>query len=234
MNETKISKEERKSEIVFLKNLLLSHWRSLLLILMGVYLPLQVVEILAVKIWQNEGGLPWDAPVLMVIHSTASPQLDSIAVVLTKWGSFWTALPVLSVMVLILLHKHRWRTITYLLTTFVGNLIINYTAKEFMHRVRPQLWVSKAPEFDYAFPSGHAMTSMTLVAILLILTWHRPWKWLVLTVGSLYLLVIAWTRLYLGVHFPSDILAGWMVALAWAISVSLIIKPNLNLTARFR
>jgi undecaprenyl-diphosphatase len=97
-----------------------------------------------------------------------------------------------------------------------------------MHRVRPHLWISKAPELDYAFPSGHAMTSMTLVAILVILTWYHPWRWLVITIGSLYLLSIAWTRLYLGVHFPSDILAGWMVALAWAIGVSLIIKPNLH------
>ncbi|MBD2295518.1 phosphatase PAP2 family protein [Anabaena sphaerica FACHB-251] len=228
MNKGKIFEDRRKSPIIFLKNLLVSHWRSLLLMLMGVYLPLQVVEILAVKIWQNEGSFPWDVPILMAIHSTANPRLDMIAVVLTKWGSFWTALPVLSAIALILLRKRRWRTLAYLLTTAVGNLIINRTAKEFMHRVRPQLWVSKAPEFDYAFPSGHAMTSMTLVAILLILTWHRPWRWLVLTVGSLYLLSIAWTRLYLGVHFPSDILAGWMVALAWAIGVSLIIKPNLH------
>ncbi|MBE9057613.1 phosphatase PAP2 family protein [Sphaerospermopsis sp. LEGE 08334] len=228
MNKARIFEERRKSPLTFIRNLLLSHWRSLLLMLMGVYLPLQVVEILAVKIWQNEGGFPWDVPILMAIHSTANPQLDIIAVVLTKWGSFWTAFPVLSAIAILLLRKHRWRTLAYLLITSVGNLVINRTAKEFMHRVRPQLWLSKAPEFDYAFPSGHAMTSMTLIAILLILTWHRPWRWLVLTVGSLYLLAIAWTRLYLGVHFPSDILAGWMVALAWAIGVSLIIKPNLH------
>ncbi|MGM3304873.1 phosphatase PAP2 family protein [Anabaena sp. WFMT] len=228
MNKAKMFKDRRKSPIIFLKNLLLSHWRSLLLMFMGVYLPLQVVEILAVKIWQNKGGFPWDVPILMAIHSTANPQLDIFAVVLTKWGSFWTALPVLSAIALLLLRKRRWRTFAYLLTTALGTLLINRTAKEFMQRVRPQLWISKAPEFDYAFPSGHAMTSMTLVAILVILTWHRPWRWLVLTFGSLYILAIAWTRLYLGVHFPSDILAGWMVALAWAIGVSLIIKPNLH------
>jgi undecaprenyl-diphosphatase len=69
---------------------------------------------------------------------------------------------------------------------------------------------------------------MTLVAMLLILTWATSWRWLVLSVGSLYVLVIGWTRLYLGVHFPSDIVAGWMVAIAWAIGVSIIIKPNLT------
>jgi membrane-associated phospholipid phosphatase len=228
MNRLKKDSFKSKSLLNFLKDLLRSHWRSLLLMFMGVYLPLQVVEILAVKIWHHEGGFFWDIPILLAIHSTANPQLDTFAVVVTKWGSFWTALPVLSAIAALLLNKRRWRTLTYLLTTAVGNILINRTAKEFMHRVRPQLWISKAPEFDYAFPSGHAMTSMTLVAILVILAWHTPWRWLVLTIGTVYLLTIAWTRIYLGVHFPSDILAGWMVALSWAIGVSLIIKPNLH------
>ncbi len=130
---------------------------------------------------------------------------------------------------IILWQKRWWRSLTYVFSTALGSAIINRTAKEFMHRVRPQLWVSDAPEFDYAFPSGHAMTSMTLVIVVLILSRGYPWRWLILLFGSLYLLAIAWTRLYLGVHFPSDILAGWMVAIAWAIGVSLIIKPHLNL-----
>jgi membrane-associated phospholipid phosphatase len=226
MNWVKKINPERQSPGRFIKNLILSHWRSLLLLFMGVYLPLQVFEILAVKLWQNESGFPWDVPILLAIHSTAQPQLDILAVVLTKFGSFWNVLPVLSAIALILLTQRRWRSLTYLVTTAFGNILINRTAKELMHRVRPHLWDSKAPEFDYAFPSGHAMTSMTLVAILVILNWKRPWRWLVVMFASLFLMAIAWTRLYLGVHFPSDILAGWMVALAWAIGVSIIIKPN--------
>ena len=73
-----------------------------------------------------------------------------------------------------------------------------------MHRVRPQLWQSSAPEFDFAFPSGHAMTSMTLIVILLILSWASPWRWLLFMFGSLYVIAVGWCRLYLGVHFPSD------------------------------
>jgi membrane-associated phospholipid phosphatase len=214
------------SPVRFLKNLLIVHWRSLLLLLIGVYLPLQVFEIFAVQVWQNQAGFPWDLPILLAVHKTAQPQLDIVAVLLTKLGSFWTVLPVLSAIALWLGYKNKWRSLAYLLTTAIGSAIINRTAKELMHRIRPHLWESRAPEFDYAFPSGHAMTSMTLVIILLILTQGRPWRWLVAVFGSLYVLTIAWTRLYLGVHFPSDILAGWMVALAWAIGVSMIIKPN--------
>jgi hypothetical protein len=97
MKKLKKSRAESKSPVIFLKNLLLSHWRSLLLMLMGVYLPLQFVEILAVKIWENKGGFLWDTPILLAIHSTANPQLDIFAVLLTKWGSFWTVFTFLAI-----------------------------------------------------------------------------------------------------------------------------------------
>ncbi|QLE54483.1 phosphatase PAP2 family protein [Nostoc sp. TCL26-01] len=228
MGSWKETGKQRQSSVSFIQNLLLAHWRSLLLLFVGVYLPLQVFELLAVKLWQYEAGFPWDLPILLAVHSTAQPQLDIVAVVLTKLGSFWTALPILSAIAVILWQQKRWRSLVYLVTTAIGSTVINRTAKELMHRVRPHLWESGAPEFDFAFPSGHAMTSMTLVVILLILTWATSWRWLVLVSGSLFIMLIAWTRLYLGVHFPSDILAGWMVAIAWTIGVSIIIKPNLT------
>jgi membrane-associated phospholipid phosphatase len=212
----------------FSQKLLVSRWRSLLLLLIGIYLPLQIFGLLAIEVWKHEGGFPWDVPVLIAIHSTAQAQLDVIAVTLTKFGSFRIVFPVVSVLGLVLLIQKRWRSLTYLLTSVVGSGIINRTAKEFMHRVRPHLWDSQAPELDFSFPSGHSMTSMTLVATLVILTWGSVWCWVILIVGSLFVLAIAWTRLYLGVHFPSDILAGWMVSIAWAIGVSLIIRPHLT------
>ncbi|MBE9019821.1 phosphatase PAP2 family protein, partial [Chroococcidiopsidales cyanobacterium LEGE 13417] len=111
------------------------------------------------------------------------------------------------------------------ITTLLGSIIINRTAKVLLHRVRPHLWESPAPEFDYGFPSGHAMSSMTLVVVLVILTWGSRWRWWVLAAGTIFVLVIGWTRLYLGVHYPSDILAGWMASIAWAVGVSWVIRP---------
>jgi undecaprenyl-diphosphatase len=129
---------------------------------------------------------------------------------------------------LVLFVRKRWRSLTYLLTATSGSAIINITTKILLHRTRPQLWESITPQHDYAFPSGHAMTSMTLIATVVILTWGSSLSWLILIFGSVFVVCVAWTRLYLGVHFPSDILAGWMVSLAWAIGVSMLIKPHLN------
>ncbi|HAG85394.1 MAG TPA: hypothetical protein DCL61_30675 [Cyanobacteria bacterium UBA12227] len=217
-----------QSFLKFLQQRLSNHWRSLILLLIGVYLPLQVFGELAEEVWENEGGFPWDVPILLAIHRTASPQLNIFATLLTRLGVFWGVFPVATAIALALLVKRRWRSLTYLITTLLGSIIINRTAKVLLHRVRPHLWESPTPEFDYGFPSGHAMSSMTLVAVLVILAWNTRWRWLVVIFGSLFVLVIGWTRLYLGVHYPSDILAGWMVSVAWAIGVSLLLRPNLN------
>ncbi|MBD1808905.1 phosphatase PAP2 family protein [Microcoleus sp. FACHB-SPT15] len=213
-----------QSFLSFLKRLLTKHWRSLLLLLIGVFLPLQVFGELAEEVWENEGGFPWDVPLLLAIRTTARPQLDVFAVTLTKFGVFWGVFPVAAVVVLILFRQRRWRSLAYLTTTLLGSIVINRTAKVLLHRVRPHLWESPAPEFDYGFPSGHAMSSMTLVAALVILTWHTRWRLPVLVVGGLFVLTIGWTRLYLGVHYPSDILAGWMASVAWAVGVSVLLR----------
>ena len=217
-----------QSFLEFLKKLLIVHWRSLLVLLIGVCLPLLGFGALAEEVWENEGGFPWDVPILLAIHTTASPQLNVFAATLTHFGVFWGVFPVSGAIGLALLYRRRWRSLTYLLTTLLGSIVINRTAKQLLHRVRPHLWESPSPELDYGFPSGHAMSSMTLVAALVILTWDSRWRLPVLISGSVFVLAIAWTRLYLGVHYPSDILAGWMVSIAWALGVSLLIRPKLT------
>ena len=209
----------------FVKNLFIALWPSLLLLLIGVYLPLQIFGLLAAEVW-DEGGFPWDNAILLAIHKTATTQLDVFALTLTKFGSIKTVGPIVLIISLVLLLQKRWRSLAFLVATSMGTTIINRTAKMIMHRVRPQLWESLSPEYDFAFPSGHAMTSMTLVASLVILTWGTIWCLTILIFGSLFVIGIGWTRLYLGVHFPSDILAGWMVSVAWAIGVSLVIRPQ--------
>ncbi|HEY9601101.1 MAG TPA: phosphatase PAP2 family protein [Allocoleopsis sp.] len=217
-----------QSFLRFLKHLLSSHWRSLLVLLFGVFLPLLVFGELAEDVWENKGGFPWDVPILLAIHQTASPQLDVFATTLTKLGVFWGVFPVAFSIGLGFLLRRRWRSLTYLIVTLLGSIVINRTAKVLLHRVRPHLWQSPAPEYDYGFPSGHAMSSMVFVAVLVILSWHTRWRWIILAIGSIFVLAIGWTRLYLGVHFPSDILAGWMASLAWAIGVNLLIRPHFH------
>ncbi|MBD2022051.1 phosphatase PAP2 family protein [Leptolyngbya sp. FACHB-36] len=206
--------------------LLVSRWRSLLGVLLGVALPLLVFQLLAVEVWRTQAGLPWDVAVLMAVHSQSRPDLDHVAVILTGLGTRWGVFPASVGIGLVLLGRRRWRSLLYWSVTLLGCGWINRLAKTLIHRVRPALWQSPQPELDFAFPSGHAMSSMTFVVALVIVLTGNRWQRLVGVLGGLFVVAIGWTRLYLGVHFPSDVLAGWMVALAWAIGVSLLIRPT--------
>ena len=210
------------SFVAFLKPWLRQHRTGLLLLLVGIFLPLQIFGTLAEDIWEHQGGFPWDVPLLLAIHATATPQLDALASLLTKFGVFWGVFPAAIAIAVALLLQHRWHAFTYLVITLLGSIGINRVAKHLLHRVRPHLWTSPAPEFDYGFPSGHAMSSMTLVVALVVLTWGSRWCWLVCLLGGGFVLSIGWTRLYLGVHYPSDILAGWSAAVAWSLGVGLL------------
>lgn len=199
--------------------------RAVPLLLLGGFIPLLIFGDLAEDVWK-QGGFPFDVPLLLAIHSTAQPKLDVFVSYLTKLGVFWGVFPAAAMISLLLVIRQRWRALEFLLTASVGSIIINQTVKRLLHRARPHLWVTPAPEFDYGFPSGHAMASMTLVAVLIILSWKSRWRWFVVIIGTLFVLIIGWTRLYLGVHYPSDVLAGWMVALGWTVGVSLLINPH--------
>ena len=198
---------------------------KLMIFLIGICLPMLLFSILAGHIWNQGSGLVWDIPVLQVIHTTAQPVLDAIALTVTPLGVIWGVFPVLFVIGCVLLSQRSWRSLLYLIITPLGSALLNYLIKLYFHRARPQLWDILTPDTSYAFPSGHAMSSMTLIVVLAVLAWQTQWRWLVLIGGIFFAFIIGWTRLYLGMHYPSDILAGWMVAIAWSLSMMLIFQP---------
>lgn len=210
----------------FGKQLLIARWRGLLLLLIGVGLPLLLVEELAIAIFQS-GGFPWDEPLLLAVHAATNARLDRAAKIFTKFGVYWGVLPASIAISLLLLHLRRWRSLIYLDGVLLGSTLLNRAAKAYWHRSRPSLWEWPVSEIDFSFPSGHAMSSMSFVAAMLVLTWGTRWFGFTLAVGSIFVVGIAWTRLYLGVHFPSDILAGWLVSIAWAIGLRVLIRPRL-------
>ena len=210
----------------FLQNLLMVRWRSLLILLIGIFFPLLIFEQLAVAIRQNLEAFSWDKSLLIKVHAIASPNLDRLASVLTHLGVFWGVFPVTLVVSLILFRQQRWRSLIYLITTLLGSWFLCYVAKILLHRERPHIWEAVSLPSDYSFPSGHAMSSMTLAVALVVLTWGSRWCQWALLIGSGYVLAIGWTRLYLGVHFPSDVLAGWMASIAWTVGVRFLINPT--------
>lgn len=171
-------------------------------------------------------GLGWDKTILLALHQSSQPTLDYGARILTNFGIWVFTVPVLGCIALVLAYQQQWRRVGYITLTVLGSIALSTGLKQCFHRPRPHLWSSDLPwPTNPSFPSGHAFSSMMFVT-LLILLW--PWRgriWAIAT-GILFVVLIAWTRLYLGVHYPSDILAGWSAAIAWCLGVYLIYPPE--------
>lgn len=193
---------------------------------LGVALPLAGFGLLGFGVWKL-GNFPWDEPILQAIHTTATPMLDRLSTGTTRLGSPWILPPLAGLMAIALAALKRWRSLLYVILALSGSTLINLLLKGLWKRDRPFLWDSGTPRpYDFSFPSGHAMTSVALVVVLLVLLGSSRWRPGAAALGVLFVLAIAWTRLYLGVHYPSDILGGWMMAIAWTVGLSLLLQPQ--------
>jgi len=120
---------------------------------------------------------------------------------------------------LALLRKHR--ALLLLAVAVAGGLLINTVLKLGFDRPRPGLVPHGAYVYTASFPSGHAMlatvTYLTLGALLARVLPDRHTKFFVLTMAIVLSLLVGFSRVYLGVHWPSDVAAGWMAGAAWAL-----------------
>lgn len=195
--------------------LLKRHCRGIILLFFGLFLPLWVFAELADEVHEME-QLVFDDPLLLRAHAVAGPGLDGFFVVVSSIG-YEGVVALDAGVVLLLLAMRRGREAAFAVVAFVGSALLNLGAKQFFQRERPTLWESISPESTFSFPSGHAMGSMTLAATVVLLAWPTRWRWPLLAVASVFALLVGYSRVYLGVHFPSDILAGWMAAVAWVV-----------------
>jgi len=203
--------------------------QSALPTLLAVIVPLLCFASIAIAIFSNDFSLPWDVMILQKIHATQCLELDAIAIALTQLGRSRVIIAIAFLIILFLVWRKNWQGARYLLITVASSGFVNLLAKLLFHRDRPSLWQSPISELSFSFPSGHAMLSMTLVVALTLLVPRNSWRSLFLFCGVMLAIAIGWTRLYLGVHYPSDILGGWALAIAWVMAISLLSRVNANL-----
>ena len=213
-----VLREERQ----LVAELLHRHGWRLLLVFVGLLLPLWGFAELADEIHEQE-AIAFDEPLLHFAHGLATPGLDRVFVVLTDIGYLHGVVPFDIALVLVLLVLRRWRAAAFAALALAGSGLLNVGTKLVFARDRPSLWESITPELTYSFPSGHAMGSATLAWVLVLLAWRTRWRWPVVAVALPFVLLVGFSRVYLGVHYPSDILAGWAAASAWAVASHLAV-----------
>jgi len=198
-----------------------ARWKLLLLLFLGVGLPLIAFGALAEAVYTRQGGgIGWDEQILRWAHARATPGLDGFMIFISAIGFAYGVVPMTFVIFAALLVARGRGNALFWIVAMAGAGTLNRGGKEFFRRSCPNLWESLAPEHTYSFPSGHAMGSMALVAALAVLAWPTRWRWIAVVGGGVFTLLVGFSRVYLGVHYPSDVVAGWAAALAWVLGLS--------------
>jgi undecaprenyl-diphosphatase len=150
-------------------------------------------------------------------HSTT---LDDIMLKITALGTGAVVMMIVAVAGLFLvLTQHKYSAILLLVSTF-GGIALNQVLKLGFNRPRQSIFVPEVHAVSSSFPSGHAMSAAIVygtVAYLAARLHKRTWaRALVMTAALIVIVLISISRMYLGVHYPSDVIAGVAIGLAWA------------------
>jgi len=203
----------------------LRHNAALLTLLgVGIAVPWFIFLEVAEDIWES-GGFIGDQPILRYFHQLTTPTLNQVALALTTVGGPWVMSTLGGLIVAVLWWRNRHTDAMFFLASVGGAVVLNVLAKLLFGRPRPALWDSIAPAKFYSFPSGHAMGSAALATALSFLLWQKSWRWLAWIAGFLFALGVGLSRVYLGVHYPSDVLAGWVCSVGWVAGLHLFFSP---------
>lgn len=174
--------------------------------------------VMAIAMAQHLGWTaPSDRGIMNAIGAMRATATGATITLIMRWASIVgdTAgrIPIIVVACLTLLALKRRSDALWLLVVTIGGTLLNLALKQLVAAPRPDLLPHLDIVHSYSFPSGHAAGNMMLFGALAILI-RRPWAW---GVAAAIILLIGASRVWLGVHWPSDVLAGWIEGIGWLL-----------------
>jgi undecaprenyl-diphosphatase len=167
----------------------------------------------------------FDAFVRTAVHQLATPGLTPLMQVFSFLGSVAAVTAMCLVAICLSLYFRRTRTAALLAITMLGVAALNVALKHAFHRPRPVPFFGATPS-SYSFPSGHALGSLCfygiLAAILAARARGRGAKFCIWMAAVVLVGMIGFSRIYLGVHYPSDVIAGYCAAVVWVGAVGFL------------
>jgi len=166
----------------------------------------------------------FDDALRMTVYGVASPRATTVLQAITQLGSPLFLLPMTIVFSLIFLRLRRIRGAILLTATMVGVSLLNWILKSVFQRPRPLPFFGLTVPASYSFPSGHSLAAFCFYGALAALVTARLrstlWSALVWAGAVVIIVAVGFSRLYLGVHYPSDIIGGYATGFVWVLTVA--------------
>lgn len=173
------------------------------------------------EVFEVGAPLPFDRTITLAVRGLQSPGLDRFFRNVTNLGDFRFLTPATLVISGILAWKHRRVSGLLYASAVVGGFLLESLMKITLRRNRPDLWPALVTEKTFSFPSGHATMSTLFfggaVAVVFHLTKRRGFRIAAVAVASVMVALVAFSRVYLGAHWTTDVLAGILLGLFWVV-----------------
>ncbi|MEG4443108.1 phosphatase PAP2 family protein [Microcoleus sp. AT9_B5] len=168
----------------------------------------------------------FDTSILLYLRSLHTPLGDRIMLGFTFLGEPNLLLVICVTLGIILLARNHRSEAATIAIAAGGAIGLNLLLKKLFARARPQLWERVVDVRFYSFPSGHAMISMVIYGLLGYFLGSRfpKQRWLIYSLTVVLVAAIGLSRLYLGVHWPTDVIAGYTAGLVWLIACILSLE----------
>ena len=175
----------------------------------------------------------FDEAILLALRTTPDdpigpPGLTNAVMHISALGSGAVTGLIVLISIIFFAVSGHWRYALLMLACSLGTLLGMSLLKDFYERDRPTVVTHIDPPGGHSFPSGHSMISaalyMTLAVLIARTLAKRRQRVTVVAIGAGLTLLIGLTRLYLGVHYPTDVLAGWTAGLLWALVCGVIVQ----------
>ena len=174
-----------------------------------------------IGLWVHNGPLHWDSVVWRKLDGYENSRTADAALRISHL--FAGTYPVVAWILIIVAVLVAFRQIraAFFVCAATAVILLVPILKDAFQRPPPTTSAER-----YSFPSGHAISSVAIVAAVVVLLWPTRWRWAALVLGSAYALVVGAAVVLDRGHWPSDVVAGWGLAAAWVAVCTLVIRPR--------
>ena len=179
--------------------------------------------------WSSDGSTAFDSDVTRWFVDHRTPTWTDAMRVITWLGSSWVVVPLAVVVVLVLLiGRRRWLAL-FLALAVSGASLLSALSKDVIGRDRPPIDIRLQQAHSSSFPSGHstqaAATYFALAIVVTVLSESRALRAVTWLAATLIVFLVGMSRVYLGMHWATDVFGGWLLGSLWAAGLTVALAP---------